>query len=70
MAAVSRTSRAHVKDYRAYLLDQDGHIFGAHGFDAVDDEEALQKARRLVDGHDVEIWQLARKVGQIKTAID
>ncbi|MCS3896085.1 hypothetical protein M2171_005218 [Bradyrhizobium japonicum USDA 38] len=59
-----------MKDYRAFLLDQDGHILCAHGFDAVDDEEALQKARGLVDGHDVEVWQLARKVGLIKTAID
>ncbi|MCS3502826.1 hypothetical protein M2189_007661 [Bradyrhizobium japonicum] len=59
-----------MKDYRAFLLDQDGHIFSAHSFDAVDDEEALQKATRLVDGHDVEVWQLARKVGLIKTAID
>jgi hypothetical protein len=57
-----------VKDYRAFTIGQDGHISGAEGFNAADDEEALQKARRLVDGHDVEIWQLERKVGLIKAA--
>lgn len=55
-----------MKDYRAFTIGQDGHISGAEGF--ADDEEALQKARRLVDGHDVEIWQLERKVGLIKAA--
>ncbi|MEY9230705.1 hypothetical protein ABIF65_006618 [Bradyrhizobium japonicum] len=70
VAAVSRTSSAHVKDYRAFLLDEDGHIISAHALDAVDDDEALQKATCLVDGRDVEVWQLARKVGLIKTATD
>ena len=55
-----------MNEYRAFFLDQEGHIFSALGFDAADDEEALQKARRLVDGHDVEVWQLTRKVGLVK----
>ncbi|MBR1032714.1 hypothetical protein [Bradyrhizobium liaoningense] len=59
-----------MKDYRAFLLDEDGHIISAHALDAVDDDEGLQKATCLVDGRDVEVWQLARKVGLIKTATD
>ncbi|TPQ34764.1 hypothetical protein C2U70_16470 [Bradyrhizobium guangdongense] len=55
-----------MKEYRAFLLGQDGHIFDAAGFEASDDEDALQKAQSLVDGCDVEIWQLARKVGAIR----
>lgn len=56
-----------MKEYRAFLLGQDGHVFGAEGFEASDDGDALQKAQLLVDDHDVEVWQLARKVGAIKS---
>jgi len=56
-----------VKEYRAFFLSQDGHVFKAEGFEASGDGEATQKAQRLVDGHDVEVWQLARKVGSIKS---
>ena len=56
-----------MKEYRAFLLGQDGHVFGAEGFEASDDEDALQKAQLLADGHDVEVWELARKVGAIKS---
>jgi hypothetical protein len=27
-----------------------------------DDEEAIEAARRLVDGHDIELWQAKRRV--------
>lgn len=55
-----------MNEYRAFILGQDGHVFKAEGFEAEDDEDALRKAQRLVDGHDIEVWQLARKVGAIK----
>jgi hypothetical protein len=29
-----------------------------------DDDEAMEKAKQLVDGHDVELWQLDRKVAR------
>ncbi|QOZ78826.1 hypothetical protein XH83_27520 [Bradyrhizobium sp. CCBAU 53351] len=50
-----------MKDYRAFLLGQGGHVFGAEGFEASNDDDALRKAQFLVDGCDVEVWQLARK---------
>jgi hypothetical protein len=31
------------------------------------DDEAIEKARPLVNGHDVEVWEGARPVGRIKT---
>jgi hypothetical protein len=42
--------------YRAYLLDEDGHVVGAIDIDCVDDEEAREKAKQLGD-HDVKLWR-------------
>jgi hypothetical protein len=50
-------------DYRAYLLDEDGHIVNAHVFDARDDHAALIHAFKYVNGLDVEVWQRSRRIG-------
>jgi hypothetical protein len=44
--------------YRAYILDEHGRLMGAVSLDCIDDETAKEQAKRLVDGHDVELWQL------------
>jgi hypothetical protein len=31
-----------------------------------DDAEAMEQARRLVDGHDVELWQHERKIARFE----
>ncbi len=49
-------------DYRAYVLDRDRHIMGCEPLISDDDDAAIAAAERLVDGHDVELWQGARKV--------
>jgi hypothetical protein len=51
-----------VLEYRAYIIDADGHIVEAVPMVCVDDAEATKKAKRLVDGRDVELWQRARKI--------
>jgi hypothetical protein len=48
--------------YYAYFIGDDGHITNRVGFFAVPDEEAKERAKRLVDGHAVELWQEGRKV--------
>lgn len=48
--------------YRAYIMDDQGHILKPVELHCEDDEEAKEKARQLVDGHDVELWQLGRKI--------
>ena len=48
--------------YRAYLMGQDGHIVKAIQLDCADDAAAMESAKQLVDGHDVELWQLGRKI--------
>ena len=48
--------------YYAYVIGDDGHIQNRVEFVCSDDEEAKRCAKRLVDGHDVELWQEARRV--------
>jgi hypothetical protein len=49
-------------DYRAYILGPDGHIQNRVELRCDDDVEAIRLAKQLVDGHDVELWQLDRKI--------
>jgi hypothetical protein len=53
-------------NYRAYLLDEQGHILKAHDIVADADEAALKHASQYVDGHDVEVWQDKRVVATLK----
>jgi hypothetical protein len=49
-------------EYRAYLVGHDGHFSEAVPLVCGDDDEAMKKAKQLVDGHDVELWQRDRKI--------
>jgi hypothetical protein len=51
-----------VEDYRAYLVGIDGHFISYEPLVCASDDEAIAKAKRLVDGHDVELWSGARMV--------
>jgi hypothetical protein len=42
-----------VAEYRAYTVGRDGHFNGIEPLNCADDAEAIEKAQRLVDGHDV-----------------
>ncbi len=53
-------------EYRAYVLDQDGHISRAIELVCPDDEIAKEYAKRLVDGHDGELWQCDRKIASFQ----
>jgi hypothetical protein len=54
-------------DYRVYPVDKDGHILGVALVVACDsDQEAIEKARSLIKGRDVEVWDGSRLVDQIE----
>lgn len=56
-----------MRDYRAYILGTDGHRFlkvAQFASDQPDDATAMRAAERLVDGHDVELWDCARLVAR------
>jgi hypothetical protein len=52
-------------DYRVYRVGADGHFVGYEPLICRDDAEAIEKAKRLVDGHDVELWSGPRLVIRI-----
>jgi hypothetical protein len=49
-------------EYRAYIVGSDGHFSNFQVVECADDDEAMEQARQLVDGHDIELWQRARKI--------
>jgi hypothetical protein len=53
-------------DYRAYIIGEDGHFFKAFPLDCANDGEAMEKAKSLVESHNVELWDHARKVASFK----
>jgi hypothetical protein len=57
--------------YRAYLTNGDNRVTSYKPVDADTDAEAMKAARQLVDGCDVEVWYLDRKIGRLeRTRID
>jgi hypothetical protein len=50
--------------YRAYLIDRDGHHIKAVDLNCTDDDDARKRAEQMVDGHNVELWEHARKIAR------
>jgi hypothetical protein len=51
--------------YRAYIIGSDGEFQNSVSLECVDDEVAVQKAKKLVGGHHVELWQYTRKIATL-----
>ena len=56
-------------DYRAYTVGRDGHFIDYEPLVCADDAEAIEKAKQLLDGHDVELWCGARVVIRLANAL-
>jgi hypothetical protein len=52
--------------YRAYLINGNNRVASFRAIDAESDAEALAAARQFVDGCDVEVWDLDRKIGRLE----
>ena len=52
--------------YRAYVMGPDGHILDRVDLLCSDDADAKEQAKALVDGPDIELWQLDRKIAEFK----
>jgi hypothetical protein len=48
--------------YRAYIIGSDGELQSSFSLECADNEVALKKAKQLVGGHHVELWQHTRKI--------
>lgn len=54
--------------YRIYRLDKNGRIADADEvIDCDTDKQAIEKAKRMVDGRGIEVWQRARRVVEFKS---
>ncbi|MBR1215593.1 hypothetical protein [Bradyrhizobium sp. JYMT SZCCT0180] len=55
-----------MKEYRAYLIDRDGHIKRRVDLVCEAEEVAVGRAKLLVDGHDVELWLGTEKIANFR----
>jgi hypothetical protein len=55
-------------EYRFYAINKGGHIgVPPNQYELPDDAAANEKAKQLLDGHDIEIWQGARIVAHFNS---
>lgn len=64
--ALSPGRESTMPTYRAYLISGDNRVTSYKSLDAETDAEALNAARKFVDGCDVEVWDLDRKIGRLE----
>jgi hypothetical protein len=52
-----------MSDYTVYFVGADGNFTGSpKALDCDSDATAITSARKLLDGHDIEIWSGLRKI--------
>jgi hypothetical protein len=52
--------------YRANIIESNGHFRNAIDLDLSGDDAAIEAAKRLVHGYDVELWEGNRKIATFK----
>jgi hypothetical protein len=57
-------------EYRAFIVGIDGRFLRAIELVCPDDDSAKEYAMQLVDGHDVELWQVDRKIATFRSTRD
>jgi cobalamin biosynthesis protein CbiG len=55
-----------VADYRLYGLDGVNKVASGEWIEADSDEAAIEAAKKLMDGHDCELWRGRRLVARIE----
>jgi hypothetical protein len=46
-----------MSEYRAYVIGSDSHFIQVIELICPDDNAAIESAKQLIDGHDIELWQ-------------
>jgi cobalamin biosynthesis protein CbiG len=54
-----------VAEYRLYGLDGANKVASGEWFEADDDDAAVEAAKKMMDGHDCELWKGKRLVARI-----
>jgi hypothetical protein len=55
-----------MSEYRVYVIGLDGHFINAVLLDCANDKAAIESARQLIDGQDLELWQKDRLVAKFE----
>ena len=56
--------------YRVYVIGQDGHFIEAINLHCANDGAAIECAKQLVEGYDIELWQEKRMVTTLAASDD
>jgi hypothetical protein len=55
-----------MSEYRVFTVGSDGDFIGSKLLLCDDDEQAVEKANQLLDGHDLHVWSGPRYVRRLK----
>jgi hypothetical protein len=55
-----------MQHYRVYVIGQDGRFIKSIDLSCADDGAAIESAKHLIDGHDVELWQRDRRIARFE----
>ena len=50
--------------YRVYVIGRDGHFIKSIDLNCADDGAAIESAKQLIDGYDLELWQRDRMIAR------
>jgi hypothetical protein len=50
--------------YRVYVIDDSDHIIDRIDLDCADDNAAIEYAKRYINGRDIELWQMDRRIAR------
>jgi hypothetical protein len=51
-----------MQPYRVYLVGRHGRFRSSIVLNCADDRTAIESAKQLIDGHDLELWQRDRMI--------
>ena len=51
-----------MRDYRVFVLGEDGHVTNRIDLWCTDDADAKERAKKLVDGRDMELWHRDQRI--------
>lgn len=54
--------------FYAYIIGPDGHVIKRVDLALEKEEDAVKRAKGLVDSHDVELWQRDRRIATFKSS--
>jgi len=57
-----------LRDYRVFVIDPNGHVTSRIDLWCTDEADAKERAEKLVDGHDIELWHRDQRIAIFRHA--